>query len=181
MIPFKSIKVNHDKLGRSLTYIAVAKNPLLSGVTIQEMLKLSQRKNNCDLRICLHRNTDEHLHQMIILHHKGIYRRPQKHIYRDEAYQIIAGRMVLFLFDAKGNVNNAEILAKNGNFICRIGRGFWHLTIPLTAYVIFQEIKSGKFNRSLDAVYPSWAPAGDNQAENKVYYQKLLKRVIKTG
>ena len=177
----KSFEAIEDKKGRSLSFTTKSDIPSLSLVTVNEMEELSRKRNNCDLRICLHKNMNERLHQMVILHHRGIYRRPQKHIRRDETYQMIKGKMALLIFGTKGEVINAKILDKYDLFICRIRRGLWHVTIPVTPYVIFHEVKSGRFNRRLDSIYPLWAPKGHDRQENRIYYQKLLKRIKKNG
>lgn len=175
MISFNNILIVQDIKGKSLSYFAKLDNPILSQENVKEMISLSRQKNNCDLRICLHKNIDEKLHQMVILHNNNVYRRPQKHNRRDETYQIIWGKMALFIFNNKGEIVQSKILDTKKNFISRINHGYWHLTIPLTKYVIFHEIKSGKFNRSLDSIFPDWAPDGNDKLESTKYYQKLLK------
>src|SRR3989338_9036563 len=168
----KSFEAIEDKKGRSLSFTTKSDIPSLSLVTVNEMEELSRKRNNCDLRICLHKN-------MNILNNGKIYRGKKKNIRRNKTYQMIKGKMALFIFGTKGEVINAKILDKYDLFICRIRRGLWHVTIPVTTYVIFHEVKSGRFNRRLDSIYPLWAPKGHDRQENRIYYQKLLKRIKK--
>ncbi|MBW2975675.1 WbuC family cupin fold metalloprotein [Candidatus Woesearchaeota archaeon] len=143
--------------------------------TISQLVEESKRNSGCDIRISLHKDPSEEFHNMIILQNKGNYYRPHKHKNKVEAYQIIEGRMAVFIFDDKGSVKECAILSPEKNFIYRIPSNTWHLSIPLTEYVIFNESKPGPFLGEEDNISADWAPDNSNPEEGKKYFAMLLE------
>lgn len=165
-----NISVRKDQSGRSVAFFC--KDPSV-GVTkklINAMLDWSKWHNNCDLRVCLHQSRNDRFHEMIILHHRGIYRRPHKET-RQESCHVLCGKMTLFLFSADGRVSQRTILDNKHTFVYRIGREQWHTSVPLTPTVIFHEAKSGPFVGN-ETTFAPWAPA--DQKQGSVYSKKLL-------
>jgi hypothetical protein len=118
--------------------------------------------NNCEkIRFCLHKNIEDKLHEMVIVHSKGQYIRPHKHSVKTETFHIIEGKILLLIFDDKGNVLNKVMLEdynSGGKFIFRMEKDIWHTVVPITEKVVFHEITNGPFNGIDDSIFPEWAP-----------------------
>lgn len=172
---FPNFDVVLDKKAKSLSYYVRSPNPSISMEDIEELVSLSIKKGHVDARICLHRNPSDFFHQMIIVHHKGRYRRPHRELNKQESYHMIQGEMAVFLFDQIGKVKKIIIQSKKKNVVFRNNLNKWHVVYPLSPYVVFEELKQGPFRHSKDIQYPEWAPDGRDEKENKVYMKKLLK------
>ena len=166
-----NISVREDDTGRSIAFFC--KDPSV-GVTkelIDAMISWSKRHNSCDLRVCLHQSIEDRFHQMIILLHGGIYRRPHKEI-RQESCHIIQGKMMLFLFTSVGKVSRRIIVDNTNTIVYRIGADQWHVSVPITPIVIFHEAKTGPF-AGHETKFAPWAPT--SQKDGLKYIQGLLE------
>jgi len=65
-----------------------------------------------------------------------------KHKNTDETYQIISGKL-LVLTKIHKKINKFEINKRN--FIFKLSKNIEHVTIPLTNYCVFHEIRRGPF------------------------------------
>ncbi len=113
-------------------------------------------------RICLHDNFDNALQEMLIIHGRGAYVRPHRHISKDESISIIKGRGLLVIFNETGKVKRIIPLASKsgkGNFLCRVGRNIWHSIVILSDDLIFHEVSPGPFVGEDEHIFPEWAPS----------------------
>jgi cupin fold WbuC family metalloprotein len=114
---------------------------------------------------------------MIIVHKKDHFYRPHKHLLKGEAYHMIEGELMVFIFDDKGQVVESTHIGASGlnlPFIYRIGKNLWHCTVPITERVVFHEMKPGPFQPEGDSIYPDWAPDGKDLEMASKYRQSLL-------
>ena len=61
----------------------------------------TQRKT---IRLCMHKNVEDAVQEMLILHSKETYIRPHKHIHKSVSYHIIEGEADMILFDEEGSI-----------------------------------------------------------------------------
>jgi len=130
-----------------------------------------------NIRLCLHRDTDDAVHEMIIVRCKGGYVRPHKHDSQIEAFHIIEGGMLVVLFDEQGKVTERFKMREKatGNcFVCRIEKGRWHTMVPLTEQVVFLETTQGPFRAETHNTFPPWAPENDDQAAIDRFMKSIL-------
>ena len=132
-------------------------------------------------RLCTHLSVDDAVHEMLIVHTRGTYVPPHKHLNKSESFHIIEGRLDIVIFDDSGNV--LEVIEMAGYpsgdpFFWRINESFFHTVVPRSEVVVFHETTSGPFRRK-DTVYASWAPgeAADDDAKH-TYLSKLQLRSI---
>ena len=135
------------------------KKKLLTSRNIFDLAKIGIEKKK-DLKICMHRNINDELHNMINFLYKKKNYSPHKHDV-DEVYQFIDGNLKIILFDKKFHVKEIFFLNKK-NPIIRILKNTYHLTIPTKLFSIFHEIKKGPFNKKKTII------------SNKIYYTKNL-------
>ena len=112
-----------------------------------EFIKNVALKCGDSARICLHRDSDSDLHNMLIVHPKDKYIRPHKNPNKSKAYQIIEGAMrMIGINDSKKKLFDRE-LSERGDRMVRIEKNVYLLLLPLTQLVVFQEIALGPFVR----------------------------------
>ncbi len=130
------------------------------------------------MRLCLHKSSDDAVHEMIIAIAKDCYIRPHKHPQKTESFHIVKGSLWLFVFDHNGNVIEKFKMSERGNsdcFLYRLQKDYWHGMIPISDFVVFHETTKGPFTGQNDSVFPDWAPGEDDPAGKiKAYLTKLL-------
>ena len=133
-------------------------------------------------RLCLHRNTEEKVHEMINVFCQGTYIQPHRHPKtKSESYHIISGALNVYLFDDNGKVYEKIEMGEIGSgksFILRMSNSPWHMPVPFSDIVIFDETFSGPFESKRDVSYAPWAP--DEVEKNKAleYQRKILSITI---
>ncbi len=173
---FESNKVIVSKSAKSLSYFCTDKLVKINRDIIKQMVDIS-KENSCDMRLCLHNSPDDKQHSMLILHNKSkTYFRPHKHKDKSESYQMIEGKMNVFIFDEEGKIIDSQILSSENNFLYRIPENTYHATISLTDYVVFNEFKPGPFIREGNNIFPDWCPA-ENTKELETYFDSLIKTI----
>tara|TARA_Y100001958_G_C21121971_1_gene465802 strand:+ start:243 stop:755 length:513 start_codon:yes stop_codon:yes gene_type:complete len=141
----------------------------------QKMIKFLEKnflKIKKDIRICLHKNSSDKHHDMIILQQKDNFYLPHKHLKKGETYHIIKGSMASILFNDNGKIKKIYKLMKDNIFRTPINT--YHTMIPLTKYVIYHESKMGPFLKKNDSIFPKW----NNKFNNKNEITKFKKKVL---
>jgi cupin fold WbuC family metalloprotein len=126
-------------------------------------------------RLCAHQSTDDSVHEMLIVHTKGTYIPPHKHMGKSESFHIVEGRLDIVIFDNAGEVVEVVEMgeyASGATFFWRISESFYHSVIPRTDIVVFHETTKGPFTRE-DFIHAPWAPKEDDQAAVRRYMSHL--------
>ena len=129
-------------------------------------------------RLCLHRDPNCLVQEMVIALFDDSYVRPHRHRDKSESFHVIEGRLAVLLFDDTGRPTRSIELAPPGfgqASFYRLSSSLWHTAVPLSRCVIFHETTSGPFSKA-DTEYAEWAPDGENHAAASEY----LKRVVST-
>ena len=117
-------------------------------------------------RLCTHRDTADPLHEMFIVHPRGAYVRPHKHLNKAESMSVLEGSVDLVLFDDEGGV--AEVIPmgelKSGRaFYYRLSDAIFHTLLIRSEWLLFHEVTSGPFRRE-DSAFAPWAPEDTDAA-----------------
>jgi len=136
------------------------------------LLNYSKDNKNCDIRICIHENSNSKHHDMLILHHKKNYYPPHLHKDFGDTYVLHTGKMGVFLFNKNGTIKHSAIINKNEMF--KIPVNFFHAILPLTRKIIFYEFRTGPFNSKSKPILPKWAPSPKAPTKQINYYKKKL-------
>ena len=141
-----------------------------------EFLKEQARKNKRQrVRLCTHRDTDALVHEMIIVHSKGTYVEPHKHINKSESFHVIEGLVDLYFFDEDGKVIKILSMGDRSSgkiFYHRISDPIYHSLIVRSDVVVFQETTKGPFNR-FETIWAPWAPDEGNEEAVKAFMDEL--------
>ena len=75
----------------------------LSKEDISTLISLAKDTTRGRVRFCSHSSDQEALHEMFIVHPRGAYVRPHKHLNKSESLIIIEGEADYVVFDDEGN------------------------------------------------------------------------------
>lgn len=118
---------------------------------LEELKILAQKDPNKRARICLHKNDEEMVQEMIIAFCKDSYIRPHRHIDKSESYHIIEGRIEIIFYNDNGIEIDKVILSDKMDehpFLFRISNSDWHTVVPKSDFVIIHEVTKGPFNKN---------------------------------
>lgn len=160
-------------------YYATDNITKLSNIDI-DFLKEKMDSNDLDrIRICSHKDINDKLHEMFIVHRKGTYVRPHKHLNKSESAQIIEGSAYLVVFDDKGGITDITRLgdySSGHKFYYRMNNAFYHTLFITSDYFLFHETTEGPFNKS-DSVFAPWSPDKDDKETVKKFMDNLAQSV----
>ena len=131
------------------------------------------------VRLCAHQTTDDLLHEMLIVHNRGAYVRPHKHIDKSESIHIIEGLVDLILFDDNGDVSRLLRLGdyQSGRlFYLRMATPIFHMFIIRSETLIFHETTNGPFNRS-QTVFAPWSPSDTDAIEIDHFVSQIEEKI----
>lgn len=168
---------HEDTTARSLSFYSLDPTVGVDQRLVRTLAAESKRNGDCNARVCLHTTPDSNFHEMIILERRGYYYPPHKHDGKAQSCNVLRGEAAVFVFDDHGAVTHTCVLGQNGNLIFRIGENRYHLTLPLTEFVIYHECKPGPFVREGDSIYADWAPKRED-TEAVAAYIEGLRRLI---
>ena len=177
MINLSSIKKESNQVYNSINRtFEVDKNDIC------QLISIAKENLSGKVRLCSHINKDEAVHEMFIVHPKGTYVRPHKHINKIESMLVIEGVVDYLIFNDDGKVR--EII-RMGDY--RSGNSFYQSTSTNTYHgllihselLVFLEITRGPFYRD-DTKFAEWSPVETDSTEVKKYVYNLEKE-IKNG
>ena len=129
------------------------------------------------VRLCAHRDVSDTLHEMLIVHMKGTYVQPHKHVAKSESFHIIEGRLKILLFDDAGRHTRTIQLSEpagGASFFYRLASPTFHSVVPETDFVVFHEVTNGPFDRR-ETVAAAWAPKDDDAAAGTRFLNDFLR------
>ena len=161
-----------DKKAKSKSFFFKKENTVFNKKFIS-FLESNYLKYKKDIRICMHKNTSDRHHDMIILQQKKIFYLPHKHLNKGETYHIIKGKMMCVLFYNNGKIKSKYIISKNEIF--RTPLNTFHTMVPLTNYVIYHESKTGPFLKKSDSIFPPWVNKFKKSKQEILKFKKKLR------
>ena len=130
---------------------------------LKQFARQTPRKRS---RLCTHEGIESSLHEMLIVHEKGIYVRPHKHLGKSESFHVIEGQADVVIFSEDGGILDfIEMSNYNGGevFYYRLSEPLFHTVIIKSEVVVFHETTDGPFRRE-DMVFAEWSPK-DNEVD----------------
>jgi len=165
--------LNRDKEAKSLSYnYSVSPHKLLTLDMLDAMILTASKKRQ-NVRINFHSDSNELHHDMIILQWRGTYVRPHKHQNKSESCFVIKGEHHFIVFDEMGNSIDKVMMGPVKARFYKVNAGYYHMSIPVSDYVIFYESKNGPFVKKDDSIFPDWSPPEDSIEQDK-YISKLI-------
>lgn len=130
-------------------------------------------------RLCTHKDINDKLHEMFIVHRKDTYVRPHKHLHKSESLHVIEGSAYMIVFDELGKILEVTYISdypSGHRFYYRMDKPFYHTLLITSDFFVFHETTNGPFNRS-ETVFAEWAPDEVNVNDQKICIDELTKKV----
>ena len=143
---------------------------------LKEMSNDNERKR---IRLCTHKDVDDEVHEMLIVHAKDTYVRPHKHVNKIESFHVIEGKVDIVLFKEDGGIMDAVQMGdylSGYNFYHRISFPYYHTLIIRSDVLVFHETTNGPFKRT-DTIFPVWAPDEKDFSGQKRFMKNLTVQV----
>lgn len=131
-------------------------------------------------RICLHPDTSDVLHEMVIALSGETYVAPHRHSGKSESFHLLAGEIEVVVFNEEGRpVERHHLSADDPTLprIMRLQRPVWHSVIVRTEFAVVHETTNGPFRKE-DTEFAPWAPDPTDAAACSAY-QAMLREVIR--
>lgn len=135
--------------------------------------------NKGRVRINLHPNNEDLLHEMIIVISPHSYIRPHKHVNKSEAFHIIYGDVDIILFDDYGNITDLLALSTKESkkpFYYRMSEDNFHTLIVRSDLLVVHEITNGPFVEN-QTVYADFSPKEGDHLRIREWQKSLTKAV----
>lgn len=156
---------------------------VLDNTWIKRIKELAQENSSGKYRTCIHQSEKDDVHEMLIVHTSGTYVRPHKHKINGESLQFIEGNGIVIIFNNDGDIRQSfrvgDPLSDN-TFYYSLGKELFHMLIIESEFLVFKETTKGPFIRE-NTVYPTWAPDGNDEKENKTFISKIITLLDKNG
>jgi cupin fold WbuC family metalloprotein len=133
-------------------------------------------------RLCLHENPDAPVHEMLIVHRKGVYVRPHRHSVKPESLLVLSGCVTAIFHDDEGRPARTVAMGPAGSgraFYYRIPPGQWH-SLLIDEDLVFMEVVQGPFAPG-QSEFPAWAPDGADPAAVQAFQQRLRNAIPALG
>lgn len=145
---------------------------------VESLKAIALKNKRRRVRLCAHTDENSPVHEMLIVHLKGNYIPPHKHLGKAESMHVVEGEADLIYFDERGEIVRVVELGAQGSrraFYCRTGEPLFHTLIVKSDVFVFHETAKGPYVRS-ETVFPDWAPHEDDIKAAKAYMAELTER-----
>ena len=115
---------------------------------------------------------------MLIVHEKGSWVPPHKHLGKDESIHVVEGSALLVSFTEEGEVSATVQLGQSGVFYCRLPSGIYHTLLIDSDWLVFHETTLGPFDRS-QTVFAPWAPTNSGEHAD-LFIENLRKNLLQS-
>ena len=146
---------------------------------MEQLERKAQENDRQRIRLCAHKDVNDRLHEMFIIHARDTYVRPHKHLNKSESFHVIEGAVDVVFFDEEGGLSDVVRMGDYSSgrfFYYRIAQPLYHTLRITSEILVFHETTSGPFNRS-EMVFAPWAPEEGEPGRHKEYMKKLSQDV----
>lgn len=138
----------------------------VTGQDVEELKARAAKTVRERIRLCAHRDVNDPVHEMLIVHRRGTYVRPHKHLRKTESFHVVEGFGTIVVFDDFGHITRRIKLGdrRSGDtFYYRLAEPVFHTLLIESSEIVFHEVAQGPFRRD-DTVFAPWAPDGTVEA-----------------
>jgi len=167
------LAINDEVLAASGPLIEVTRTDI---ELIKQRAAANQRQR---VRICAHLDTQDRLHEMLIVHMRGAYVRPHKHLNKSESFHLIEGQVDVVFFDEAGAITEVFHLGEynsGGPFYYRLAEARYHTLLIHSEFLVFHETTNGPFRRE-ETVFPSWAPEESDPVACRAFQERIAESI----
>ena len=167
-------KVNNEVLVAEERIVRLSKADIAS-LKHQALANPRQR-----IRICTHPDTSDRLHEMLIVHTRGTYVRPHKHLNKSESVHIIEGEVDVVFLDEAGAVSDVVKMGdyeSGREFYYRVGSPIDHTLRILSEFLVFHEVTNGPFRRD-ETIFAAWAPEESDPVACSTFQARVAREIV---
>jgi len=125
--------------------------------TLRMLKRMAEHHPKKRSRICLHRDNESPVQEMVIAAHVSSYVRPHKHNEgRTESYHMLEGIMRVNLYHDDGRPRQVILLNKFRPMY-RLNGGIYHEPVSVSEWVVYHEVFCGPFDKERDVLYAPWS------------------------
>ncbi|GAG28406.1 unnamed protein product [marine sediment metagenome] len=171
MIDFHLQKKESDEV-----YLSRQKALALGKTDIERLVDLATRNIRQRIRFCSHSVPQEPVHEMFIVHPKGAYVRPHKHLNKSESMIVLEGEVDYVILEEYGTVENVISMGdylSGKPFYRSIRPELFHMLLIRSEWLVFLEITKGPFIKE-DTIMADWSPEESDKLSVKKYLENLL-------
>ncbi len=146
---------------------------------IQWLKQQAERNRRKRVRLCAHRDVDDELHDMLIVHTKDTYVRPHKHLTKSESFHVIEGAADLAMFDEIGRLVEVVRMGDYSSgrvFYYRLSDPCYHTLLIRSDFLVFHEAANGPFRR-VDTVLAPWSPDESDESAQTDFIHRLARAI----
>ncbi len=135
------------------------------------------------IRLCAHRDENDNVHEMLIVHTHDTYVRPHKHQNKTESFHVIEGIADVIIFDENGNIIDIIPMGNYDSGRCfyyRLADPIYHTLIIHSEVLVFHEATQGPFKRE-DTVFAPWSPDIQDTDGIKAFIKKITNSAKQFG
>jgi len=129
-------------------------------------------------RLCSHKNINDSVQEMLIVHTNDTYVRPHKHIEKSESFHVVEGAVDVIIFDENGEISEVMPMgdySSGKTFYYRISHELYHTVVITSPVAVFHECTKGPFRKG-DMVCAPWSVSENDKEAALTYFNDLIKR-----
>ena len=145
--------------------------------TLKQVASQNPRQRS---RLCTHPDSDDLLHEMLIVHAQGTYVRPHKHHGKSESTHIMEGLVDVVLFDDTGGITQVIQMgdyASGRIFYYRLATPIFHMLLIRSDVLVFHETTNGPFNRA-ETEFAAWSPEEADTPSTLAYMARVAHLIV---
>ena len=168
-----------QKIESPEVYLSNQSSLSIGASDMHNLVNLAKELPRNRIRYCAHASPSDVIHEMFIVHPKGAYVRPHKHLNKIESMIILDGEADYVLFDEIGVVQEITPMGdyqSNKPFYQSTRTEQFHSLIIHSKWLIFLEVTQGPFNRE-DTIFAEWSPI-ESEKEKIIEFMKKVNKSI---
>ena len=136
----KTTKINEEVLFATDAIVKI------DASDIAELKQKAKQNPRRRIRICVHSDIRDSIHEMLIVHSFGQYIQPHINLVSAKSFVVLDGEMVVVLFNNEGEISNYVQLGESNGasaFLLRLDDPVFHTVVPISTTVTFLETVKG--------------------------------------
>jgi len=171
------IDFSQQRKGSLEVYLSNQSSLSIGSSDMDNLVNLAEGLPRNRIRYCAHASPSDVVHEMFIVHPKGAYVRPHKHLNKIESMIILDGEADYVLFDEIGDVQEIIPMGSYQSdkpFYQSTRSEQFHSLVIHSKWLIFLEVTQGPFNKK-DTLFAEWSPRDNENKKVEKFMKKLYK------
>jgi len=149
----------------------------IGAAELGELVETARGEGRRVARLCLHRDPDEAVQEMVIAIVRGAYVRPHRQPPKRKSYVVLEGSLAVVFFDESAAITQVTELAATdprGALVLSFASDRFHTTVPLSGHAVIVETIAGPFVRP-HTEWAEWAPDNADRPGVRAFFDALSR------